>query len=165
MSSNQPRTRAIPLTAALITATCLLAAPAAAQRSPGTGDLIPPGYQAIQRMRPELVTAGAVTFGVTYVLTGLGGAIGADAGCSGCTSLLVPVVGPFLMMPSTESVTGRFALALDGITQVAGVTMFVVGLAAPRTILVRSDLAKTRIVPTPMRFGNHGTGLGLVGTF
>lgn len=137
------------------------------------GEPIPPGYHAESRVRSGLVVGGAVTFGVMYLLSVLVGAAISDAnkaskayGGSGGESgdlLYVPVAGPFLQMTKTESSSGNVTLAIDGIAQAAGATMLIVGITSPKTVLVRNDLGEVRVMP--MRMGDKGGGLGLVGTF
>jgi hypothetical protein len=132
------------------------------------GDQIPPGYHAETRARTGLVVGGAVTFGVLYLLSVLVGAAISDVnkGTGSSNSgdfLFVPVAGPFLQMTRTDSSSGNVTLAIDGIAQAAGATMFVVGITSPKTVLVRNDLGEVRIMP--MKMGERGGGLGLVGTF
>lgn len=132
------------------------------------GDPIAPGYHAESRIRTGLVVGGAVTFGVLYLLSALVGAAISDTnkitgGSDSGDFLYVPVAGPFLQMTRTESSTGNVFLAIDGIAQAAGATMLIVGLTSPKTVLVRNDLGEVRVLP--MRMGQNGGGLGLVGTF
>jgi hypothetical protein len=132
------------------------------------GEPIPPGYHPESKVRTGLVVGGAVTFGVLYLLSALVGAAISDVnkavnGGDRGDFLYVPVAGPFLQMTRTESSTGNVFLAIDGIGQAAGATMFIVGLTSPKTVLVRNDLAEVRVLP--MRMGQNGGGLGLVGTF
>ncbi|MFT3770831.1 MAG: hypothetical protein QM820_35865 [Minicystis sp.] len=187
-SSKKPRTRSICLATALaaVAAVSLVAAPASAQEPPravyhvppsfglagpvqiddwSEGEPVPLGYHPIKRMRTPLVVAGSVTFGATYLLTALGGAIASDAGNDHAASLLVPIAGPFIMIGGTRSATGSFGLVIDGLAQAAGVTMLVVGLAMPKAVLKRNDLGKIEITPTPMQFGSSGGGFGIVGRF
>jgi hypothetical protein len=133
------------------------------------GDQIPPGYHAESRIRTGLVVGGAVTFGVLYLLSVLVGAAISDTNKAFNNSkdngdfLFVPVAGPFLQMTKTDSSSGNVTLAIDGIAQAAGATMFIVGITSPKTILVRNDLAEVHVMP--MKMGTNGGGLGLVGTF
>ena len=64
-----------------------------------------------------------------------------------------------------ETAGARRLLVLDGLVQTGSIAMFVAGLAAPRTALVRNDVGKAKITPVPMTFGRSSAGLGLVGTF
>jgi hypothetical protein len=66
-------------------------------------------------------------------------------------------------MTRTETATGNVFLAIDGIAQAAGATMLIVGITSPKTVLIRNDLAEVRVAP--MKIGQDGNGLGLVGTF
>ena len=132
------------------------------------GEPIPPGYHAEARVRSGLVVGGAVTFGVMYLLSVLVGAAISDTnrsfgGKENGDLLYVPVAGPFLQMTKTESSSGNVTLAIDGIAQAAGATMLIVGITSPKTVLVRNDLGEVRVMP--MRMGDKGGGLGLVGTF
>jgi len=132
------------------------------------GEPIPPGYHAESRVRSGLVVGGAVTFGVMYLLSVLVGAAISDTnkaigGKDNGDLLYVPVAGPFLQMTKTESSSGNVTLAIDGIAQAAGATMLIVGITSPKTVLVRNDLGEVRVMP--MRMGDKGGGLGLVGTF
>jgi hypothetical protein len=142
------------------------------------GEPIPPGYHPVSRIRKGLVIGGAITFGTIYLTNVLTAAIASDTcnavgGCSGTgnnlAALYVPVIGPFIQMGSTHSATGNFFLVMDGLLQAGGVAMFVAGLAAPKVVLVRNDLAKAppklQITPIPLSFGKDGGGLGFVGAF
>jgi hypothetical protein len=133
------------------------------------GDAVPLGYHAESRVRRGLIVGGAVTFGVLYLLSVLVASAGADdARASGRSNqegaLWVPVAGPFFQMGSTSSTTGSTFLFIDGIGQLAGAAMLIGGIAAPRSVLVRNDLASTP-TSTPMRVGKDGMGMGLTGTF
>jgi hypothetical protein len=143
------------------------------------GEAVPPGYHAETRVRTGLVVGGAVTFGCLYMLSVLTAALVSDANratisysSSGSSMrsnndnadlLYVPVAGPFLQMTKTVSSAGNVMLAIDGIAQAAGATMLIVGITSPKTVLVRNDLGEVRL--TPMKVGERGSGLGLVGTF
>jgi len=119
----------------------------------------PPGYHLETRIRKGLVIGGAVTFGTMYLFTALGAAAANDLGGS-AGALYVPIAGPFLYMGETSSQSGKVLLAIDGIAQAAGAAMLIAGLAAPKTIAVRNDLAKIEIKPMI----GPGTA-GFVGTF
>lgn len=127
------------------------------------GEPVPPGYHAVKRRRKGLLLGGGLTFGVTYFVTALAGAIAADAGAGRGALLLLPVFGPLGGMGG--SATTSFLLALDSLAQAAGVAVFAVGMAKPRPVLVRDDLAKIEVAPAPLTFGSHGVGFGLVGRF
>jgi hypothetical protein len=136
------------------------------------GDPMRPGYHPETRIRKGLVVGGAVTFGVTYLFTALGGAIATDvargttSGSSSFLPLFVPAVGPFIAIGTMgANVTGGFFLALDGLAQSAGIAMFIYGIAAPKTVLVRNDVSKPVLRPVPMMVGGTSPGAGLVGTF
>ena len=129
----------------------------------------PAGYHPEKRIRKGLVIGGAVTFGIMYLFSAMAAAIDADTSRgygerhSTLGALWVPVAGPFVQMARTQSSTGNFFLAIDGIAQLGGAAMLIGGFAAPKTVLVRDDLAKIWIAPT--RIGKDGYGLGMNGAF
>jgi hypothetical protein len=134
------------------------------------GSPVPPGYHPSTRIRTGLVVGGAVLFGTLYFFSVLAAAAGADSASGSGQgnpegALWVPGLGPFIQMGSTSSAVGNVFLAVDGAGQVAGLAMFIYGIASPRTVLVRNDLGGLHISPKPMTFGRSGGGMGLVGTF
>jgi hypothetical protein len=122
-------------------------------------------------MRTGLVAGGAVLFGVTYLFSALAAAIASDANpgqANPYSTLWVPAAGPFIQMfQPGNGATGSLFLALDGLCQVGGISMFAIGLAAPKTMLVRNDLASSsapHLALAPI-LGPGRSGMGLVGTF
>lgn len=90
----------------------------------------------------ELVWTGASLFALSY----LASAISATTGYStddGLTSdravMWVPAVGPFVMMGTETSASSEVLLALDGLAQIGGLTMFVYGLASSKPMHTTSD--------------------------
>jgi len=131
------------------------------------GQPIPYGYHPEARARKGLVISGAVLFGVTYLLSTLVASAN-DNSYDGnrYTALWIPVVGPFMQLGSSTNASGDDQIfVLDGLAQAAGITMLVLGLAFPRTILVRNDMLSMSFLPTPMKVGHEGGGLGLIGRF
>jgi hypothetical protein len=137
------------------------------------GEPIPPGYHPTTRVKKGFVIGGAVTFGVMYLFTAFAGSIVDASGAQG-SALLVPVVGPFIQMGqcSGNCAVPDFWLGFDGVVQAAGLAMFIYGLAAPSTVLVRNDLGTTTapkapklaLTPVPILTPNL-QGMGFVGTF
>jgi len=79
--------------------------------------------------RGEIV-AGATIFGTMYGVSSLAGVIAADFGATQWGArMTVPIVGPFLAAPTTESYTAGWFTAMLGIAQAAGAITFVAGLA------------------------------------
>jgi hypothetical protein len=111
-----------------------------------------------------------VLFGVTYLFSALAAAVASDAnngGSNPLAALWVPAAGPFIQLfESGNSATGSLVLVLDGLCQVGGISMFAIGLAAPKTMLIRNDLASSapRLTFAPI-VGPGRSGMGLVGTF
>jgi hypothetical protein len=141
---------------------------------------IPPGYHVSTHVRTGMIVGGAVMFGALYLIDLLIWAGGQDSAnscssytyggssCGGNTfnTMWVPAVGPFLQMAqSGTSATGSVVLAVDGLAQAAGIAMFIYGIAAPRTFLVRNDLGFTTPMVVPMKLGQDGYGAGLVAHF
>lgn len=129
---------------------------------------VPPGYHPAKRARTGMIVGGAVLFGTMYLITGFVAAAGADSATANGTSnqygaLWVPGVGPFLQMTNTSTAMGNYVLAIDGLAQCAGLAMLIYGISSPRTVLVRDDLAKPMIMP--MKIGQDGYGLGVLGRF
>jgi hypothetical protein len=130
------------------------------------GQPIPPGYHRETRVRKGLVITGAILFGVPYLYSAGGAALGSDAYGSRdnkLAALWVPCLGPFIEMGQTDSASARYILALDGLAQSAGMAMFIYGLAVPKNVLVRNDLALLTVMP--MKLGKDGQGVGLIGRF
>ncbi len=126
------------------------------------GGPIPPGYHEESHARLGLVITGACLFGTFYLFTSMAAAISNDEGSS-VNALYVPVFGPFIQAGETSTSTGAFFLALDGLVQAGGVTMFALGLAMPKKELVRNDLGVQWSLK-PM-IGRNQTGMGVVGSF
>lgn len=139
---------------------------------------VPDGYMLVDRTRTGLVVAGAVTFGVGW-LAAVTAAVASSGeryeGCFGggydggrheeevafsCVEgaeredfvpLYIPIAGPFIAMGTLEHAEGgmRAGLLLDGVAQVGGAAMFIAGLAAKRTVLVRTEHASMTVAPGP----------------
>lgn len=131
------------------------------------GQAIPPGYHVTTHIRKGLVIAGSVVFGTMWLISSLVAAVSSDANQGRSNpdgALWVPGIGPFVQMANTSSATGNFVLVIDGVAQTGGLTMLIVGLTSPKTVLVRNDLG-LHVQPTPMALGRNGGGFGLVGSF
>jgi hypothetical protein len=135
------------------------------------GEPIPAGYHPVQRMRKGAIVAGAVTFGVLYIISALVAAIGTDTANvthsnNDVAGLFVPVAGPFITMTQSSSATADVFLVMDGAAQAAGAILLVYGLTSPQTVLVRdAKYSPPLLLPKPMILGRNGAGLGLVGSF
>ncbi len=112
------------------------------------GQAVPEGYRVEERARRGLIIGGAVTFGVTYILSAMVGLVAESADrASGGTGqsyipLYIPLAGPFITIGTSDAKGGGvFVLMVDGLAQVAGAAMFIGGLAAPQKKLVRNDVA------------------------
>jgi hypothetical protein len=142
---------------------------------PGQGTVAQPapGYHLETRDRRDLAIGGAVTFGLSFGLAATSAAglmfisdrippAGNGIPFGDVAWLFLPVAGPFLQMPKAGgNGTVNALLALDGLGQIVGATLIVVGLAWPKTIVVRDVVRNVHIVPLKV---SGGGGLGLVGT-
>jgi hypothetical protein len=129
---------------------------------------VPYGYHPETRLRKGKVIGGAVTFGVLYLCSAWVAAVGGDiststGGQNHAAALYVPVFGPFIELGETSSSSLRYLLVLDGLAQGIGAAMLTYGLVVPQNVLVRNDLALVTV--TPMRLGQDGNGVGLMGRF
>lgn len=134
------------------------------------GDPVPPGYHPETRVRGGLIAGGAAMFGAAYLPSLLAAAIGSDV-CDNLTNchnslwpLYIPVAGPFIALGTVPgSATGTVFLLIDGALQAGGAAMLIVGIASPKTVLVRNDLGSLHIQPTMV--GGTSPGLAIGGTF
>lgn len=129
------------------------------------GDPVPPGYRQTTGVRKGLVIAGSVTLGSLYFFNLLGAAAAHDSENGQFDPLYVPCIGPFVAIGTARSDSlGTFALVLDGVVQTGGLAMFVAGLVATQTRLVR-DRSVATVLPVPYTPDSKTLGLGVVGSF
>jgi hypothetical protein len=143
------------------------------------GAEVPEGYRKDTRVRRGLVVGGAVTFGTTWLLSALSATVmlrsddsgddyggnyrNSDKGMPGAAALYVPVAGPFIAIHTLDTEgAGTAVLFVDGLAQAAGVSMFIAGLAAKRTVLVKTPEASMSFAPTAP---GAPSGASLIGTF
>jgi hypothetical protein len=134
------------------------------------GDPIPQGYHVRTKVRAGLIGGGAGMIGGLWIISIIAGAIGNAGheltdGDEPWTPMYIPVVGPFITMGTAArdlSSAGHALLAIDGIIQVGGLAMIVLGAVLPKKELIRDDLGAKNFKIAPVVTGN---GLGLVGTF
>jgi hypothetical protein len=87
------------------------------------------------------VIAGSVTFGVIYLSSVLTAAsvLASDLNNGKMFSpLFAPIVGPFIAIGTTNSSGGTPLLVLDGLAQLAGMTMLICGAAIEEKYLQRA---------------------------
>jgi hypothetical protein len=152
------------------------------------GRPIPPGYHAETRPRKGLVISGSIVFGIPYFLSL---SVAASSKFTPDRWLYAPIVGPFVDLGNRkedcttignapfgstttckDDSSERFFLMADGLMQVAGATMLILGLALPQHLLVRDDApfvgskrSQFAWSVAPQKMGRSGYGLGLAGTF
>ncbi|EYF08572.1 hypothetical protein [Chondromyces apiculatus] len=136
------------------------------------GMAIPEGYTLQTRMRRGLVIGGAVTFGTMYMISALIASVGDSAGTDELLPLYAPLAGPFISLGMIHSSASRndrlggvsFLMVMDGLAQIGGMAMLIGGIAAPKTVLMRNDVATLDVNVTPMPMGLGGMGLGVWGS-
>jgi hypothetical protein len=129
--------------------------PAEAVKGWQEGDPIPPGYGTTTTFHKGLVIAGAVTLGAMWVASIAAYAmlieeddrVTFDDGSGNFVTieddaeerwapLVVPVVGPFIAIGTSEDTSAAPYLVIDGVAQVGGLTMLIVGLVMKKEKLV-----------------------------
>lgn len=129
-------------------------------RIPYEGGPVPPGGRLETRPRLGLTIGGGVTFGTTWVLTALIGAVAGSisdtaSGSGGRSTawwLVAPVVGPVAFgLANNDSIRsgGWFVLALDSIAQGAGLAMLIYGVTNPATYVVFDGLGRRQAPARP----------------
>lgn len=121
----------------------------------------PPGYHTESRARRGMVLGGGLMLGIGYLISAGVGAAGITDHNRGLVPMLVPVAGPFITLETSHvfegtrdqaatvgKVFGAMGLILDGVLQVGGLSMVVVGLAAPKQTVVRDRDEEPRAAPT-----------------
>ena len=130
------------------------------------GEPIPSGYHVRSKVRTGLIGGGAGMLGGMWLVSTLMGLVGDgwnDPGDGGWAALYIPVVGPFAAIATLHAdSTGAAFLALDGLVQVGGAAMIVLGVALPKKTLIRDDLGKSTLTLRPVLTGN---GMAFSGTF
>jgi hypothetical protein len=121
--------------------------------------------------RYGLIIGGSIMLGVSWLITaGTGAALsaGCDISYGVCPytywPTYIPVLGPFIQMayvPSGDfSGAARFGLAFDGLVQVGGLAMIIVGATVRKKVPVYAQSFKVG----PM-LASGGSGLAISGTF
>ncbi len=115
------------------------------------GDPIPPGYEVRTRANRAMLITGGVLFGAPYLVSSLIAAtiVSADSRSGGdFAPLFIPAIGPFITIgTSSAEGAGTFWLVLDGLTQAAGITTFIVGLTRKDHYLLRTTYPTASIKP------------------
>lgn len=117
------------------------------------GSQAPDGYHLETGVRTGVIVLGASLLGTAYGIS-LGVAVSTgedDVGTAqGSGALYIPFAGPFVLM-AQQDYGGQFGgllflvlglpLLIDGLAQVSGATLLIVGAAVPRKYYERNDLA------------------------
>lgn len=132
----------------------------------------PPGYRLTTESSKGLVVAGAICLGVGYSFMLLSAPVVAsvrksnDEDPDDANVMMLPVVGPFLSIWALDSEgIGTSFLILDGLLQTVGAGMLIGGLASPRKVWLRGDIAGVRYQVSPGLVGKNTPGVGLTGSW
>jgi hypothetical protein len=142
------------------------------------GQEVPQGYHVRTKVRTGLIGGGSGLLGglwIVSIITGIFGNAGhslTDGRKDTWTPMYIPAVGPFVTMGTASSDLsggGTALLAIDGIGQLGGLAMIIIGITVPKKQLVRDDMGglpafeiapSVKVAPV---VGLHN--VGLVGTF
>jgi hypothetical protein len=128
-------------------------------------DAIPAGYERAPE-RKVILSIAACLFTFPYVASAIDATTGYRNASENTTprgSLWIPAAGPFIMMARGASASSDVLLTLDGVAQIAGISLFAYGLTWPRLVpITHNDAAKITIAPilTPSI-----SGAMILGTF
>ncbi len=140
----------------------------APRKIPTDGAGPPPGYVLGSEPRGGLWITGLGVFGGAYLISALAGGTAASEGQEEAAPLLIPVVGPWVTVRTTDADSGlRSALVIDGIAQLAGVALFISGMAAQRDVFVRADTVARHeaVKPSMPKVGIGPGNVAVVGDF
>jgi hypothetical protein len=136
---------------------------------------IPPGYTVEKRLRKGLLISGGVTLGLGYLFSLVWADAAEQETANGghdprvnATLLYIPILGPWIAIPTAHNGCGDVSckddrrnaitgLVLLGTAQAVGATLLAFGFV-PSKRLVRSDLTVT-----PVFMGQSGYGIGMFG--
>ncbi len=109
------------------------------------GGAIPYGYKLEERYNLGLLVAGPTLFGLAYLLTAYSAnekpGIGSGGGFtdhSPWDTLYIPVTGPFAFARYAPGGSG-FIYVFEGLGQVTGIGLFLLGILRPKVMLIRQD--------------------------
>jgi hypothetical protein len=145
-------------------------------RSWSEGEPVPAGYHPESRRRRGLLTGGACLLGVPYLLTLTSALLTSTSGGHFPEVLYIPIAGPIIeavqmaQEPLCYGIDCRLNRTLglavsiiDGVLQVAGAAMIVVGIFVRHTVLVPDEPGIVSVAPVLM--GRGGLGLGVLARF
>lgn len=117
----------------------------------------PPGFHTESRIRSGLAVGGGVMLGAAYLISAVSAV--SDGGVS-TRPLYIPVAGPFITLKTAKvfyapkddvtyvgNVFGAIGLILDGIVQIGGATMLVIGVAVQKPVVVRDRPVTASALP------------------
>jgi hypothetical protein len=117
---------------------------------------IPAGYSKDTRIHKGLVIAGSVLFASSWLMSIQAAMIMEESEGDDANPLYAPIAGPFIAIGTLDAEgVGKALLFMDGLVQTAGLAMFIGGLAARDTVLVRTG--GVSFSPTPGGLAAHGS--------
>jgi hypothetical protein len=139
------------------------------------GDPIPPGYGRETKIRLGLVIAGAITMGVPWLLSAAlaqpmqsihDGLDDYDQHDVQFWPMFLPLAGPFVTIgTAAPDALGTFVLAADGVLQCGGLALLIVGLTAPRDVLVWEGPGESALSLGAAPLGRGAWGMALAGRY
>lgn len=142
------------------------------------GMLPPDGYVEVRKARKGMVISGATIFGGFYALCAMISladteSIDGDPNSirDGIRYMSIPLFGPMIWGFGVDDTDpdvrfrARFSGMLLSMAQITGVTLFIVGLTAKKTMWLREDIAGVSFSITPTLLGQQQPGLSIIGTF
>lgn len=103
---------------------------------------VPPGYEIQTRPAMGLAKAGIATFVPLYGLSALFGGVylGSENGdAKRYGPMAIPVIGPFVTIGTADTSGGTLFLLFDGLGQVTGATLFLIGMLSEEKYLARTS--------------------------
>lgn len=103
-------------------------------------DPVPPGYEIQTRTRMGMAKAGIATFVPLYALSALfaGTYLGNESRkAEEYGPLVIPVIGPFVTMGTSNLDGGSLFLLLNGVGQLTGAGLFLAGMLSDEKYLAR----------------------------
>jgi hypothetical protein len=113
-----------------------------------------------------MVVSGAVLLGISYLLSITWAATAVSDHNAELAPLFIPVVGPFMTIASADVFEGHDAakaiggafLIVDGIVQVSGLSLLVIGVAARKAVAV-PDPPKSALSLDDVTVGPRGASV------
>ncbi len=132
-------------------------------------DPAPPGYHRESSDHRGLVYAGGgMLLGAWFAggaAVGIGRWFDSDLDSPRVLWMALPIAGPFVELQYADKDIVKTLLVADGLVQMAGLGLAVLGYALPSSVVVRDRATAVRLAPVPIALGRDSAGVGVAGTF